>query len=76
MYLATGAWYEGSWENDEMHGTYGKYCFANVFSLEQAPLTSFRETCTRGPSVKILSMAKGNYCTLMAITTKGNGRMG
>lgn len=30
MYFPTGAWYEGSWEHDEMHGPRGKYCFANV----------------------------------------------
>lgn len=32
MYFSTGAWYEGIWGHDQMHGTHGKYCFANVYS--------------------------------------------
>ena len=33
MYLPTGAWYEGNWKHDQMYGTYGKYCFANVYLI-------------------------------------------
>lgn len=33
LYLTSGAWYEGSWENNEMHGEHGKCCFENVYSI-------------------------------------------
>jgi len=30
LYLPGGAWYEGNWVLNEMHGSHGKYCFENV----------------------------------------------
>lgn len=30
LYLPCGAWYEGNWVHNEMHGEHGKYCFENV----------------------------------------------
>lgn len=53
MYFPTGPWYEGSWEHDEMHGTDGKYYFANVSSLDRIQLTLLRAMCTKGPLGKM-----------------------
>lgn len=76
MYFPTGAWYEGSWKHDQMHGTCGRYCFANVCLLGECLLTPSRGMYTRELSRKTLLTEKGNCSTRTATTMRGNGRTG
>src|SRR5271170_6968469 len=69
LYLTNGAWYEGKWKNNAMHGDYVKYCFENVYHPLILVSWVYREMCTKVLLKGICSAGTVNLFTLMVITT-------
>jgi hypothetical protein len=72
MYLPNGAWYEGPWENDAMHGENGKYCFENV--RPNFGLVDVRAMFTKVLFDEIPLRGMGNLFILIVTFTKACGK--
>jgi hypothetical protein len=76
LYWPTGAWYEGTWAHNLMHGSDGKYCFENVpLHLINLCLKGYRVTYIKAHLKMMTSMVMAGFFTLMVIIILEVGRM-